>query len=127
MSGRLRAGWLIAALSAAAWQVQAQAPARPPATPPASPLASPTAAAASAAAPVAMADGEVRKIDTEAGKLTLRHGPIAHLDMPGMTMVFRVADRNMLAGLKPGDKLRFSAERIQGAITITAIERAPPP
>ena len=119
MSGRLLAGALIAALSAAVWQAQAQAPASPPASPP--------AAAASATALVAMADGEVRKVDTEAGKLTLRHGPIAQLDMPGMTMVFKVADPKLLNGLKPGDKLRFSADRIQGAITITAIERAPPP
>ena len=115
MSGRLLAGWLIAALSAAAWQVQAQSPASPP------------AAAASAAVAVAMADGEVRKADPGAGKLTLRHGPIAHLDMPGMTRVFKVADPKLLTGLKPGDRPRFSADRIQGAITITAIERVPPP
>ena len=74
-----------------------------------------------------MTDGEVRKVDKEAGKLTLRHGPIESLDMPGMTMVFRVADPKMLDGLKSGDKLRFSADRVQGAITITAIERAPSP
>jgi len=71
-----------------------------------------------------MADGEVRKIDREAGKLTLRHGRIESLDMPGMTMVFRVADPKMLDGLKEGDKLRFTADRIQGAITVTGIERA---
>ena len=74
-----------------------------------------------------MADGEVRKVDKEAGKLTLRHGRIESLDMPGMTMVFRVADPKLLDGLKVGDKLRFSAERLQGAITITAIERAAAP
>ena len=115
MSSRLLAGWLIAALALAAWQAQAQSTASPP------------AATASAAEAAAMADGEVRKIDTEASKLTLRHGRIESLDMPGMTMVFKVADPKMLNGLKPGDKLRFSADRIQGAITITAIERAPPP
>ena len=115
MSGRSLTWGLITVLFAAAWQAQAQSPANPP------------AATASAAAPAAMADGEVRKIDTEAGKLTLRHGRIESLDMPGMTMVFKVADPKMLNGLKPGDKLRFSADRIQGAITITAIERAPSP
>ena len=74
-----------------------------------------------------MADGEARKVDPGAGKLTLRHGPIAHLDMPGMTRVFKVADPKMITGLKPGDKLRFSADRMQGASTIMAIERVPPP
>ena len=71
-----------------------------------------------------MADGEVRKVDRDAGKLTLRHGPIANLDMPGMTMVFRVADPRMLESLKEGDKVRFSANRLNGAMTVTAIEAA---
>ena len=71
-----------------------------------------------------MSDGEVRKVDKEAGKVTLRHGPIANLEMPGMTMVFRVANPKMLEGLKDGDKVRFAAERANGAITITAIEPA---
>jgi uncharacterized cupredoxin-like copper-binding protein len=70
----------------------------------------------------AMTDGEVRRIDKAQGKLTLRHGPIANLDMPGMTMVFRVADPKMLDTLREGDKLRFSAERVDGSITVTAIE-----
>ncbi len=74
-----------------------------------------------------MADGEVRKVDKAAGKLTLRHGRIESLDMPGMTMVFKVADPRLLDGLKEGDKLRFSADRVQGAITITAIVRAAVP
>jgi Cu/Ag efflux protein CusF len=69
-----------------------------------------------------MAEGEVRKIDPEAGKLTLRHGRIDTLDMPGMTMVFRVADRSLLADLKEGDKVRFAAERSGGALTVTRIE-----
>jgi Cu/Ag efflux protein CusF len=78
--------------------------------------------AASATAP--MTDGEVRKIDRSTGKLTLRHGRIENLDMPGMTMVFRVADPTLLEGLKEGDKLRFKAEMVSGAITITAVEPA---
>ena len=69
-----------------------------------------------------MTDGEVRKVDLDAGKLTLHHGPIANLEMPAMTMVFRVADPKMLDGLKAGDKLRFTAERVNGAITVTKIE-----
>ena len=69
-------------------------------------------------------DGEVRKIDKEQGKVTLRHGPIANLDMPGMTMVFKVADPRMLDSIKDGDKVRFSADKVNGAITVTAIEAA---
>ena len=76
------------------------------------------------AQPTPMADGEVRKVDKEAGKVTLRHGPIANLAMPGMTMVFKVASPKMLEGLKDGDKVRFTADRVNGAITVTTIEPA---
>lgn len=76
------------------------------------------------AAATPMAEGEVRKIDKAQGKLTLRHGPIANLEMPGMTMVFRVADPKLLDAVKDGDKVRFTAERLNGAFTVTAIQRA---
>jgi Cu(I)/Ag(I) efflux system protein CusF len=76
------------------------------------------------ASTTSMADGEVRKIDKEQGKVTLKHGPIASLDMPGMTMVFKVADLTMLDTLKQGDKVKFAAEKVNGAITVTAIEMA---
>ncbi|RYE99051.1 MAG: copper-binding protein [Oxalobacteraceae bacterium] len=79
------------------------------------------ATAANDTAP-AQVDGEVRKIDRAQGKLTLRHGPLKHLDMPGMTMVFRVADPKLLDGLKEGDKVRFSADKVNGAFTVIAIE-----
>jgi Cu/Ag efflux protein CusF len=69
-----------------------------------------------------MAEGEVRKVDKEAGKLTLRHGRIENLDMPPMTMVFRVADPKMLESVKQGDKVRFSADRAGGGFTVTSIE-----
>jgi len=69
-----------------------------------------------------MSDGEVRKVDKEQGKLTLRHGPIQSLEMPGMTMVFKVADPKMLDNVKEGDKVRFTADRLGGAITVTHIE-----
>jgi Cu/Ag efflux protein CusF len=69
-----------------------------------------------------MADGEVRKIDQEQGKVTLKHGPIASLDMPGMTMVFKVMDPKRLAVLKPGDKVKFAASNVDGVLTVTAIE-----
>ena len=83
--------------------------------------AAPASAAAPAAAP---SEGEVRRIDKAAGKLTLRHGPLANLDMPAMTMVFRVADPAMLDTLKEGDRLRFTAERVDGQLTVTHLERA---
>jgi Cu/Ag efflux protein CusF len=81
------------------------------------------AAAASAATPEV--DGEVRKIDKELGKLTLKHGPIQNLDMPGMTMVFKAADPAMLDQVKVGDKVKFAAENRNGALTVTAIKPAP--
>lgn len=70
------------------------------------------------------AEGEVRKVDKEAGKITLRHGPIASLDMPAMSMVFRAKEPAMLDQLKAGDKIRFRAEKIQGAYTVTEIKPA---
>jgi Cu/Ag efflux protein CusF len=70
----------------------------------------------------AMADGEVRKVDKGAKKITLRHGPIQNLDMPAMTMVYRVKDPAMLDQVKAGDKVKFQAEKIEGALTITKIE-----
>jgi Cu(I)/Ag(I) efflux system periplasmic protein CusF len=71
-----------------------------------------------------MADGEIRKVDKEAGKLTIKHGPIANLDMPGMTMVFRVSDPAMLEQVKAGDKVKFAADKLNGAITVTKIDAA---
>lgn len=74
---------------------------------------------------VTLTDGEVRKVDKEAKKLTIRHGPIANLDMPAMTMVFHVKDEAMLDRVKPGDKIKFAAEKVGGAFTVTRIEPAP--
>jgi uncharacterized cupredoxin-like copper-binding protein len=72
----------------------------------------------------AMADGEVRKVDKEAKKITIKHGPIATLDMPAMTMVFQVKDPAMLDEIGAGDKIKFSAEKLGGAFTVTKIEPA---
>jgi Cu(I)/Ag(I) efflux system protein CusF len=71
-----------------------------------------------------MADGEVRKVDKDNNKITLRHGEIKSLDMPGMTMVFRVKDPALLDKVKVGDKVRFAAEQTDGALFVTAIEPA---
>ena len=74
----------------------------------------------------AMADGEVRRVDRNARKLTIRHGPIPSLEMDQpMTMVFAVSDPALLERVKPGDKIRFQAEKIGGAYTVTKIEPAP--
>lgn len=67
-------------------------------------------------------NAEVRKIDLVQGKVTLRHGPMAHLGMPNMTMVFRVADPAMLEALQQGDKVKFTADRINGAFTVLTIK-----
>jgi Cu(I)/Ag(I) efflux system protein CusF len=71
-----------------------------------------------------MTDGVVRRIDVPSGKITLRHGPIVNLDMPGMTMVFRAQPVDILNTVKVGDAVKFHAERINGALTVTAIQPA---
>ncbi len=82
-----------------------------------------TPGAATAATP-ALADGEVRKIDVAAGKITLRHGEVRSIDMPPMTMAYAVADPSLLDGRKVGEKVRFAAERRNGAYLVTRIEPA---
>lgn len=69
-----------------------------------------------------MTDGEVRRIDMDNGKLTLRHAEIKSLDMPGMTMVFVAKDKAMLTTLKVGDKVRFKVINDAGKFTVTEIE-----
>jgi Cu/Ag efflux protein CusF len=73
---------------------------------------------------VALSDGEVRRVDKDAKKITVRHGPLSNLDMPAMTMVFQVKDPAMLDQVKAGDKIKFQAEKLGGAFTITQIEPA---
>jgi len=80
--------------------------------------------AESAPAVADLTDGEVRRVDKAAGKITLRHGPIKNLDMPPMTMVFQAGDPAMLDQVKQGDKVRFSAEQKSGAFIVTRIEPA---
>jgi len=68
------------------------------------------------------AEGEIRKIDKEAGKITIKHGPIEAMDMPGMTMVFRAADPGLLDKLKVGEAIMFTVEKQNGAFFITGGE-----
>lgn len=79
-------------------------------------------APAQAAEAKLMTDGVVRKIDAANGKITIKHGPIANLDMPGMTMVFRVVSPTLLNTVKEGDTVKFHAERLNGSFTVMAIK-----
>ena len=76
------------------------------------------------AAMVDMSEGEIRKVDVDNKKITIKHGVIKNLDMPGMTMVFQVKDPAMVDRVKPGDKVRFTAEKLNGAIVVTDIQMA---
>lgn len=69
-----------------------------------------------------MTDGEVRKVDMEGSKITLKHADIKNLDMPGMTMVFVVKDKAMLDKLKAGDKVKFKAINDAGKFTVTEMQ-----
>ena len=69
-----------------------------------------------------MTEGEVRKVDKDAKKVTIKHGEIKNLGMPPMTMVFQVKDPSMLDQIKQGDKVRFHAEQISGAMVVTQIQ-----
>lgn len=69
-----------------------------------------------------LAQGEVRKIDKAAGKITLKHGNIPSIDMPPMTMVFAVKDPSLLESVQPGDKIRFDVIQEGGKLIVTRIE-----
>ncbi len=71
-------------------------------------------------------EGEVRKVDRDAKKITLKHGPIKNLDMPGMTMVFQVKDPALLDKLAVGDRIMFTVEQLHGAMVVTGVETVAP-
>ncbi|KQP22717.1 copper-binding protein [Pseudorhodoferax sp. Leaf267] len=71
-----------------------------------------------------LAEGEIRKVDKDNARLTIQHGPLKNLDMPGMTMVFGVRDEAVLDQVKAGEKVRFQAEKIDGRFVVTHIEPA---
>lgn len=89
-------------------------------------LSAVSGAFAEAAAETAMTNGEVRKVDKDAGKITIRHGELTNLGMPAMTMVFRVVDPSMLEQVAGGDNIRFVAEKVNGAYTVTKLEPVKP-
>ena len=83
---------------------------------------SPAAIAADKSPSADLADGEVRKVDKENRKITLKHGAIKSLDMPPMVMVFHVSDPAMLDKVQVGDKVRFAATNDAGKLTVTQIQ-----
>ncbi len=85
-----------------------------------------SAAPSSATAYKEMTDAEVRKVDADNQKITLKHGFIKNLDMPGMTMVFTAKDKAQLTGLAAGDKVKFAVEMVEGKFTVTDIKKVAP-
>lgn len=84
-----------------------------------------TEATAAPAPQADLSEGEITRWDPRTLRLTLKHGEIKNLEMPPMTMVFRVADASVVGDLKPGDKVRFRAEQVSGAYHVQRIEKAP--
>ncbi len=78
-----------------------------------------------AQAQTATTDGEVTKVDKAAARVTLKHNGIKNLDMPPMTMAFRVNDAKLLDSLNVGDKVRFAADKVSGSYTVTTLVKAP--
>ena len=79
--------------------------------------------ATAAGAQTPQASGEVTKIDKNNGRITLRHGEIKNLDMPPMTMTFRVREAKLLDGVVVGERVRFTAEKIDGSYVLTALSK----
>ena len=105
--------WGLAGLLFAAGSALAQAQAPTTAT---------TSAAAIEKSETTTSEAEVRKVDLSAGKITLKHGEIKNLDMPPMSMVFQVKDPALLSQVKAGDKVKFTADKINGAYTVLTLE-----
>lgn len=83
-----------------------------------------TPAAAKPAAPLPMTNGTVRKVNAERGAVTIAHDDIKNLDMPKMTMEFRVKDPAWAKKLKEGDRIRFAADMVGGELMVVAWEPA---
>ena len=71
-----------------------------------------------------LSSGEIVRVDKAAAKLTIKHGPLTNLNMPGMTMGFKVNSAKMLEQVKTGDKVDFVAEKVNGTLTVTTLEAA---
>jgi Cu(I)/Ag(I) efflux system periplasmic protein CusF len=86
--------------------------------------ATPQANSAATAPAAALTAGEIKKIDAEQGKVTIKHEAIQNLDMPAMTMVFRASNPELLKNAQVGDKIQFRAENVAGAFVVTDIKPA---
>lgn len=82
------------------------------------------ASATQESADKALSIGEIKKVDKESGKLTIKHGPLTNLNMPGMTMAFKAQDPSMLDQVKVGDNILFRVENVHGSLTVTELETA---
>lgn len=71
-----------------------------------------------------MVAGEIRKVDTGTGKITIKHDEIPNFGMPAMTMLFKAGDPAMLEQFKTGDKVKFAVDKVDGALTIVSLELA---
>jgi Cu/Ag efflux protein CusF len=71
-----------------------------------------------------LTDGEIKKVDLEAGKVTIKHGEIKHLEMPSMTMVFTAKNKNLLTDIKVGEKIKFMVINEGGKMIVTDIQPA---
>lgn len=87
--------------------------------------ATPAASTETASPGLPWAEGEIRRVDAAAGKISLKHGDIKNLDMPPMTMVFQLQDKALLGPLKTGDRVRFKADRVNGSYTVVDIQPLP--
>jgi Cu(I)/Ag(I) efflux system periplasmic protein CusF len=87
-------------------------------------MAMPVAGGAPTAKADAMTDGVVKRIDRQAGSITIAHEPLVNLGMPRMTMTFRLKERSLIDGIKEGAQVRFVAENVNGALTVVALQAA---
>ena len=71
-----------------------------------------------------MVQGQIKKVDESAGKMTIKHAAIPNLDMDAMNMVFKAGDPSMLSGVKPGDRIMFTADKVNGQLTVMKLEKA---
>lgn len=85
-------------------------------------LAATACYSAAAMAQEGSGSGEIRRVDAAAGKVTIKHGAIAELDLPAITLVYLI-DASLLAGLQPGDKIKFTARRVDGQYVVVKISK----
>lgn len=86
-----------------------------------SPTVEHTPSSATTERAVSLSEGEIKKVDIDAERVTIKHGPLENLGMPGMTMIFSVTDVSVLRSIKAGDKVKFAAGKVDGRIVVTEL------